>query len=64
MAELIGIGIVFLGMWGSLWYKIGKLTSEVKSHNTMLGNIQKQVESLLFRGGSKDGRANELHCRC
>lgn len=49
MVEVIAIGVAFLGIWGSLWYKVGKLTSEVKGHNLKLTEIQKAMERLLQR---------------
>ena len=51
MAEFIGFGIALLGLWGSLWYKLGKLTSEVSHHNMMLKDIHKAIEHILTHGG-------------
>lgn len=55
MAELIGAAIAFLGVWGSLWYKLGRLESEVKDHNDQLHQIQKQLEHIITTGGGKHG---------
>jgi hypothetical protein len=55
MAELIGICIAFLGIWGSLWYKLGSLTKEVQHHNIMLKEISKTIEHILTQGGIKHG---------
>jgi len=47
---LITGSIAFLGLWGSLWYKIGSLTTEVRQHNRMLAEIQKTLERILMGG--------------
>ena len=51
MAELIGVGVALLALWGSLWYKLGKLTCEVNHHNMMLKDLQKAIEHILTQGG-------------
>lgn len=50
--EALGAVIAFVGLWGSLWYKLGKVESEVKHHNSMLKDIQKQIEHVIIRGGN------------
>jgi len=47
MAALVGI----VGMWGSLWYKIGKMEAEVKEHNFILKELRKSLERMLTKGG-------------
>lgn len=47
---LIGGTLTFLGLWGSLWYKMGRLTKEVEQHNLKLIEIQKALETLITRG--------------
>jgi len=49
--EVIACFVAFLGLWGSLWYKLGKLTNEVKGHNDKLDSLDKKVERLIIRGG-------------
>lgn len=38
--------------WGSIWFKLGKLTSEVKGHNAMLKDIKEDVDNLCGKGGN------------
>lgn len=50
MEFLIGIGLAILANTSYLWYKIGKLASEVKNHNLKLVEIEKQLEKLITGG--------------
>ena len=49
--ELIGIVIgataVLFTSWATLWYKIGRLTTEMKSCNEKLHALEQQVEKLM-----------------
>ena len=49
-ATIILALLTFIGLWGSLWFKIGKLTAEVKGHNEKLRGIEKQLEQLIIGG--------------
>lgn len=49
MEVFIGLGVMILGSFGSLWYKIGKLTTEVKHHNQLLQDIEKRIDNLITR---------------
>lgn len=53
MELTIGVILIasLLGSWGMIWYKLGKLTSEVKNHNLTLAEIQKQLETLIIGKG-------------
>lgn len=53
--ELLGAFVGFIGLWGSLWYRLGRLTGEVKEHNTMLARIERQLEHIITTGGIKHG---------
>lgn len=44
---IIGVSIAILGSWGTIWYKLGKLTNEVKHHNRTLEVIGKKIDKLL-----------------
>lgn len=50
MPEIIGVIIAFLGMWGSLWYKLGKLTGEVKHHNQLLQDVEHRLDNFITGG--------------
>lgn len=47
---LIGVGIaIFLGLltaWGSLWFKMGKVTTEVRGHNKRIDDLKRLVDSV------------------
>lgn len=68
--ETMVIFLTILGVWGSLWYKIGKLTDaiedtrkEVEEHNKMLRGLQLQVGAQMLYREAKNGGTNELHSR-
>lgn len=37
--------------WGMLWYRLGKLSQEVREHNKLLGKIKRKVEALAVKEG-------------
>lgn len=47
---IIGVGIaIFLGLltaWGSLWFKMGKVTTEVRGHNRRIDDLKEMVDSV------------------
>lgn len=49
LIALLGCGVSFLAMWGTLYFRLGRLTSEVRGHNRMLAEIQKAIETILTR---------------
>lgn len=51
LSECIVVLVAILGLWGSIWYRLGKLTSEVKAHNLKLTEISKTLERLITKGG-------------
>lgn len=48
---IVAGAVTFFSLWASLWYKLGKITNQVKHHNLVLEEIRKQLEHLLTRGG-------------
>jgi len=55
IVAFVGLGFGFLSIWGSLWFKLGKLTSEVKNHNLKLTKMEGQLDSLITIKGGEDG---------
>lgn len=55
MVEILGAVIAFVGLWGSLWYKLGKIETEVKGHNSRLDKLEKILTNFLERGGIRNG---------
>lgn len=49
--EVLGVSIPILGLWASVWYKLGRLSQEVREHNEICHRLEKQMERLLTRGG-------------
>mgnify|MGYP001586998812 CR=1 FL=1 len=49
MVEIITPIIAFIGLWGSLWYKLGKIEGEIKGHNTILQKLEKQIEHIITK---------------
>lgn len=49
--SVVGSLVAFGSLWGSLWYKIGKLGAEVKEHNQKLTTIQHQLERMIIGKG-------------
>ncbi|GAI94602.1 unnamed protein product, partial [marine sediment metagenome] len=41
--------VMILASSGTIWYKLGKLTNEVKHHNRILIDLQKAVEKLVIK---------------
>lgn len=52
---IIAAIVAIFGGWGAIWYRIGQLTNEVKQHNIMLTNIQRQLERKIITKEDQDG---------
>ena len=48
--EAIVIIIGILGIWASLWYRLGLLAAEVRGHNKRLDELSKQLTNFATRG--------------
>lgn len=49
--SVLGCLVAFGSLWGSLWYKLGKLATEVKQHNLMLAEINRTLERFIIGKG-------------
>lgn len=61
MADVLAIIAVVLGGYGFMWYRMGKLTSEVHQHNRILYLILRQLNlnpGMIKRKEGKDGEDN------
>jgi len=65
---LIGVGAaVLIGLltaWGSLWFKMGKVTTEVKGHNKRMDDFKEALDAIKGDVNQRiDDRYNTLDTR-